>query len=225
MIGAVLAGGRSTRLGRDKTRLRLPGDGRDMLARTADLLAACTDEVVVSCRADAVPPGLPHRAVPDLEEGLGPFGGVWSLLRAVREPVLVLSCDLPFMDEATLRRLVRARDARPAHALMTTYQQAETGYIEALTAIYEPGCLPFFEAARARGVRQINLVVPEERQARLVYTRRESRPFFNVNFPADLERALSLAAGPQPPHSDDSPAPPPVRLGSGKGQPPTDIPR
>nr|WP_300716168.1 NTP transferase domain-containing protein [uncultured Bilophila sp.] len=34
MIGAVLAGGRSTRLGRDKTRLRLPGDGRDMLART-----------------------------------------------------------------------------------------------------------------------------------------------------------------------------------------------
>ena len=49
MIGAVLAGGRSTRLGRDKTRLRLPGDGRDMLARTADLLAACTDEVLVSC--------------------------------------------------------------------------------------------------------------------------------------------------------------------------------
>ena len=43
MIGVVLAGGRSTRLGQDKVRLRLPGDGRDMLARTADLLAACTD--------------------------------------------------------------------------------------------------------------------------------------------------------------------------------------
>ena len=41
---------------------------------------------------------------------------------------------------------MKARDARPADALMTTYQQAETGYIEALTAIYEPGCLPFFEA-------------------------------------------------------------------------------
>ena len=32
MIGVVLAGGRSTRLGQDKVRLRLPGDGRDMLA-------------------------------------------------------------------------------------------------------------------------------------------------------------------------------------------------
>ena len=51
MIGVVLAGGRSTRLGQDKVRLRLPGDGRDMLARTADLLAACTDGVVISCRA------------------------------------------------------------------------------------------------------------------------------------------------------------------------------
>ena len=39
VIGVVLAGGRSTRLGQDKVRLRLPGDGRDMLARTADLLA------------------------------------------------------------------------------------------------------------------------------------------------------------------------------------------
>lgn len=193
MIGAVLAGGRSTRLGRDKTRLRLPGDERDMLARTAALLAACTDEAVVSCRAGAVfGEAFSYRLVPDIEEGLGPFGGVWSLLRAVREPVLVLSCDLPFMDAATLRRLVEVRAARPAEALMTTYQQIETGYIEALTAIYEPACLPFFEEARRRGVRRINLVIPPERQARIPYARDAARPFFNINFPADLERALSL---------------------------------
>ena len=76
MIGVVLAGGRSTRLGQDKVRLRLPGDGRDMLARTADLLAACTDGVVISCRApDAgeetlALPGI--RSIPDAKPGLGP---------------------------------------------------------------------------------------------------------------------------------------------------------
>ena len=102
MIGVVLAGGRSTRLGQDKVRLRLPGDGRDMLARTADLLAACTDGVVISCRApDAgeetlALPGI--RSIPDAEPGLGPLGGVWSALRELRQPILVLSCDLPFMD-------------------------------------------------------------------------------------------------------------------------------
>ena len=77
MIGVVLAGGRSTRLGQDKVRLRLPGDGRDMLARTADLLAACTDGVVISCRApDAgeetlALPGI--RSIPDAKPGLGPL--------------------------------------------------------------------------------------------------------------------------------------------------------
>ena len=142
MIGVVLAGGRSTRLGQDKVRLRLPGDGRDMLARTADLLAACTDGVVISCRApDAgeetlALPGI--RSIPDAEPGLGPLGGVWSALRELRQPILVLSCDLPFMDVPTLRRLIDARGARPPEALMTTFQQAETGFIEALVSIYEP---------------------------------------------------------------------------------------
>ena len=196
MIGVVLAGGRSTRLGQDKVRLRLPGDGRDMLARTADLLAACTDGVVISCRApDAgeetlALPGI--RSIPDAEPGLGPLGGVWSALRELRQPILVLSCDLPFMDMPTLRRLIDARGARPPEALMTTFQQAETGFIEALVSIYEPACLPFFEEARARNLRQLNLVIPEKLHSRVVYTRAEALPFFNINFPGELEQAKSM---------------------------------
>lgn len=182
MIGVVLAGGRSTRLGQDKVRLRLPGDGRDMLARTADLLAACTDGVVISCRApDAgeetlALPGI--RSIPDAEPGLGPLGGVWSALRELRQPILVLSCDLPFMDMPTLRRLIDARGARPP---------------EALVSIYEPACLPFFEEARARNLRQLNLVIPEKLQSRVVYTRAEALPFFNINFPGELEQARRMA--------------------------------
>ena len=197
MIGVVLAGGRSTRLGQDKVRLRLPGDGRDMLARTADLLATCTDGVVISCRApDAgeetlALPGI--RSIPDAKPGLGPLGGVWSALRELRQPILVLSCDLPFMDMPTLRRLIDARGARPPEALMTTFQQAETGFIEALVSIYEPACLPFFEEAHARNLRQLNLVIPEKLQSRVVYTRAEALPFFNINFPGELEQARRMA--------------------------------
>ena len=170
MIGVVLAGGRSTRLGQDKVRLRLPGDGRDMLARTADLLAACTDGVVISCRApDAgeetlALPGI--RSIPDAEPGLGPLGGVWSALRELRQPI---------------------------GTIMTTYQQEETGFIEALVSIYEPACLPFFEEARARNLRQLNLVIPEKLHSRVVYTRAEALPFFNINFPGELEQARRMA--------------------------------
>lgn len=158
MIGVVLAGGRSTRLGQDKVRLRLPGDGRDMLARTADLLAACTDGVVISCRApDAgeetlALPGI--RSIPDAEPGLGPLGGVWSALRELRQPILVLSCDLPFMDVPTLRRLIDARGARPPEALMTTFQQAETGFIERSSPSTNRLPALFHEQARARNLRR-----------------------------------------------------------------------
>lgn len=197
MIGVVLAGGRSTRLGQDKVRLRLPGDGRDMLARTADLLAACTDGVVISCRApDAgeetlALPGI--RSIPDAEPGLGPLGGVWSALRELRQPILVLSCDLPFMDVPTLRRLIDARGARPPEALMTTFQQAETGFIEALVAVYEPACLPWFDAAWEQGIRKFSVVIPEELRTHVPYSRSEALPFFNINYPADFEIARRLA--------------------------------
>ena len=197
MIGVVLAGGRSTRLGQDKVRLRLPGDGRDMLARTADLLAACTDGVVISCRApDAgeetlALPGI--RSIPDAEPGLGPLGGVWSALRELRQPILVLSCDLPFMDGPTLRRLLDAREARLPGAIMTTYQQEETGFIEALVAVYEPACLPWFDAAWEQGIRKFSVVIPEELRTHVPYSRSEALPFFNINYPADFEIARRLA--------------------------------
>ena len=197
MIGVVLAGGRSTRLGQDKVRLRLPGDGRDMLARTADLLAACTDGVVISCRApDAgeetlALPGI--RSIPDAEPGLGPLGGVWSALRELRQPILVLSCDLPFMDGPTLRRLLDAREARLPGTIMTTYQQEETGFIEALVAVYEPACLPWFDAAWEQGIRKFSVVIPEELRTHVPYSRSEALPFFNINYPADVEIARRLA--------------------------------
>ena len=93
----------------------------------------------------------------------------------------------------TLRRLIDARGARPPEALMTTFQQAETGFIEALVSIYEPACLPFFEEARARNLRQLNLVIPEKLHSRVVYTRAEALPFFNINFPGELEQARRMA--------------------------------
>ena len=97
------------------------------------------------------------------------------------------------MDAPTLRRLIDARSARSPETLMTTFQQAETGFIEALVSIYEPACLPFFEKARARSLRQLNLVIPEGLQSRVAYTKAEALPFFNINFPDELERAKRMA--------------------------------
>lgn len=213
VMGVVLAGGLSLRLGEDKARLRLgprrkcgspnaacpaPGEcpapgrtGPDMLTRTLLLLRACTDDVAVSCQASR--DVRPWRRIADEREGMGPLGAICSILRAEQRPVLVLSCDLPFMTEQVLRRLLAARAARPPEAVMTVFRQIETGYIEPLVAVYEPACRPWFEAAAAAGKRRLGDVVPESLRACVPYGRGEALPFFNINYPADLEAARLLA--------------------------------
>jgi molybdopterin-guanine dinucleotide biosynthesis protein A len=212
LAGVVLAGGLSSRMGTHKPALRPYGDDMpDLLSRTVALLRACTAEVWVSCRRGQTVPGC--RCIHDLEDGLGPIGGIVSALTALaRSPyqaALVLSCDLPFMDKGTLARLVNERQARQEAsldadpgALMTTFVQAETGRIEALVSIYEKEALPFFEQALAARLRQIKLVLRPDQRTEVRYTRREALPFFNVNYPADLETARQLIAALNP----DSPS-------------------
>lgn len=199
IVGVVLAGGLSTRLGQDKTRLRLHGESAPgMLARTAELLHAVTGEVWISCRGNRPCPvsesGVdgPYYRLNDEVEGMGPFGGVITALRVAQGPVLVLSCDLPFMERAVLERLLARRAARQPGTLMTTFRQVETGFIESLVAIYEFEALPLFRQALEDGERKLSRVVPPDLREHIPYSVREALPFFNINYPADLEMARRI---------------------------------
>ncbi len=195
LTGVVLAGGLSTRLGNDKTVIRLHGDsGPDLLTRTCSLLSEIVDEVWVSGRSEV--PKIPgYHWLRDERVGLGPIGGVTTALRSATGPILVLSCDLPFMDISCLERLVARRAERTDATLMTTFLQVETGFIESLVAIYEPAALPLFEQAVGNGIHKLSRVIPEEARLYVPYTSEESLPFFNINYPADLEMARRLIAG------------------------------
>ena len=81
--GFILAGGASSRMGRDKARLRLGAE--TFVARIARALAAIASEVsVVSARADAAEFGLP--VVADIYSGRGALGGLHAALVACRAP-------------------------------------------------------------------------------------------------------------------------------------------
>lgn len=199
VAGVVLAGGLSSRLGREKALLRFYGpDQPHLLERTCNLLADVLPECWVSCRPGSPRPG--YACLFDQAEGLGPCGGVHAALRAAKDKghaaILVLSCDLPFMDAATLRKLLAARDTAMPSGLLTTFCQQETGLIEALVAVYEVAALPLFDAALAKGQRKLSRIISPAQQARILYSRDEARPFFNINYPADLEQARRLLTGP-----------------------------
>ncbi len=132
--GAVLAGGRSRRLGLDKTTLpwppppargegpaapEVPGAagavgavGATLLERTAGTLAALCDEVLVAGYRGArpLPPRL--RAVPDLFPEAGSLGGIYSALQAAAHDVmLAVATDMPFLSLPLLRwMLAQPRD-------------------------------------------------------------------------------------------------------------------
>jgi molybdopterin-guanine dinucleotide biosynthesis protein A len=132
----VLAGGRSTRMQRDKAALTY--HGRTQLEWAVSLLQPHAQRVFVSVRPDQT--NDPVRArfdqIVDIQENLGPIAGIMAA-QAQHPAVawLVLACDLPFLDDATLRHLIFARQPQ---RLATAYRSSHDGLPEPLCAIYEP---------------------------------------------------------------------------------------
>jgi molybdopterin-guanine dinucleotide biosynthesis protein A len=132
----VLAGGRSLRMQADKAALAY--HGRSQLAEAMLLVAPLTARAFVSVRADQIDDplraGFPQ--IIDRREDLGPAAGIMAAQEEFPEAAwLVLACDLPFLDAATLEHLMRARDPkRDATAYISSYD----GLPEPLCAIYEP---------------------------------------------------------------------------------------
>lgn len=127
--------------------------------------------------------------------GQGPLGGVAAALTRARDAgfaaVLALSCDLPFMDAATLTALLDARQAAPPQTVLTCYAQAATGRLETLAAVYEIAALPFLSApirVRRRSAPAHSRPLPPCPPLRAG----GRRPFFNLNSPQDLAAARAM---------------------------------
>ncbi len=150
LSGLVLAGGRSTRMKRDKAGLEYAG--RPQLERAMELLAPLVGGrayVSVSTAQRGDPQRTAYPTIADLRSDLGPLAGIQAAQRARPDAAwLVLACDLPFLGRATLEHLIarRAPD-QPA----TAYRSRFDGKPEPLCAIYEPSSRTLIEDWIAQG--------------------------------------------------------------------------
>ena len=111
ILGAVLAGGHSRRLGRDKALLEL--DGEPLLLRAARVLGEVFSRVVVVSPAREGYSSLGLELVEDIVPDAGPLGGLHAaLVNADGGDVFVLACDHPFV-EAPLVRYVADLHTKP----------------------------------------------------------------------------------------------------------------
>lgn len=102
--GAVMAGGQSRRMGRDKA--TLVWRGAMLGTRTAQTLSLAGCEPVVQIGGSSLT-GVP--IVDDLYPGEGPLGGLLTALASLQQAlVAVVACDLPGLGSSTVTRLIDA---------------------------------------------------------------------------------------------------------------------
>ena len=184
--GLVLAGGKSTRLGHDKTIIDYYGVPQWQYM--AQQLQGHCENVYVSRRNDQVELG--NDAFPVLEDaftGLGPFGGILSAFqRHPNTAWLVVAADLPFATEA-LETLIAGRN--PSN-VATAFHNKTTGFPDPLNTIWEPRAYPILLNFLAQGYSCPRKVLINSAITQLDVT--DDKWLLNVNTAADLEAALKL---------------------------------
>jgi molybdenum cofactor guanylyltransferase len=145
----ILAGGKSSRMGADKALLELKG--RSLLQRALGLLRSLTPEVViVGERSKFARFGT---VVEDVFRERGPLGGIHAALAATATDLnLVLAVDLPFIDAAFLKYLVK--QARGTEAVVIAPHSSD-GW-QPLCAIYRRSFLAVAEKSLLQGKNKID---------------------------------------------------------------------
>lgn len=136
LYGLVLAGGRSTRMGQDKASLAY--HGATQLDWAMALIKPFVERAYISVRPDQThePVRSRYPQIVDMQDNLGPIAGIVSAQARHPEAAwLIVACDLPFLDAATLDHLLSAR--QPSQ-LATAYRSSHDTLPEPLCAIYEP---------------------------------------------------------------------------------------
>ncbi len=192
---AIIAGGQSRRMGRDKAFIKLGGKPiiQHVLERSASLQPAQTMLITNSPRQYAFL-GLPMHG--DALPGTGALGGIYTALLQARSPwVLTLACDMPFVSPGLLQYMASLIDDE--HDIVVPRVD---GYPQALHALYRKTCLPPIRAQLAAQRLKIIRFYGRMRvryldEAEYAPFADAARAFLNLNTPAELAAAVKLLDG------------------------------
>lgn len=181
LVAAILAGGRSSRMGRTKALIEI--DGRAMADRVIDAARSVGAEPVVIVGGDAEElAGLSAPVIADLLPGEGPVAGVLGALRhfeACADRILVLSCDLAHVDAATLLPLLQAEVGDGFSKVWV----AATDRLEPMCAIWSVDAADRVQNLFDAGERALHVVIGELPHVAVTV---DAAGLVNFNTPTDL---------------------------------------
>lgn len=198
--GYVMAGGASSRFGRDKALVRF-GE-TPLLLQIVGLAKCCATNLTVVAGAQKYGElGGELEIIEDRWPGEGPLGGIITALEhtATTDPAcrwnLILSCDMPFLSREWLQFLVGRARASDAETQVILPHSAHGP--EPLCACYRTDATGALKSVFDRGVRKVTEALKQVRAEVLdesAWKRFDSagRLFWNMNTPADFEEAQRL---------------------------------
>jgi molybdopterin-guanine dinucleotide biosynthesis protein A len=190
----VLAGGKSSRMGRDKALIHV--QGVPMLQRVCAVALKCTREVYVVTpwpdRYQEIVPDsccfIQELALAGETEPLGPLVGfAVGLARVETDWVLLLACDLPQLRVEVLQDWVTSLENVAENAIAVLSRQPK-GW-EPLCGFYRRQCLPMLTQFINEGGRSFQHWLAQHPVQEL--PRIDTQMLLNCNTPADLQRFTS----------------------------------
>jgi molybdenum cofactor guanylyltransferase len=193
----VLAGGKGSRLGRNKL-VEVVG-GRTLLQRVVDSLGPISRRILVVSAQGQRHPAVESRQVrvdciQDVYPGKGVLGGVYTgLSTSDSKHSLVVAGDMPFLNPGLVQYLISAAPA------FDVVMPRLNGLIQPLHAVYSKGCLPLIRAQLEQDQLQIRLFLDKVsvryiEEAEIERFDPKHLSFYNVNTPDDLTKAQEIAA-------------------------------
>jgi len=187
---AVQAGGRSSRMGRDKA--LLPLGGMSLIEHVLRRVEGLGDEVLITTNRPDDYGFLGKRMVEDREPGAGALQGLLTALEAARgERVLLVGCDMPFVNRNLLEHMLAI--ATEAEVVIPR----RGGKFQPLHAIYATSCAGPVRETLEAGERRMISFFPHIRtsiveQETLDRYDPQGLSFFNANTPEELAHAEQL---------------------------------
>ena len=182
--GIILAGGKSTRYGRNKALVEI--NGIRLIERVIRVMEPLFERLIIITNTPQDYAYLKLPMVEDLIKGLGPLGGVFTGLQTMSDDAgFFVACDMPFLSGALIHHMVDVMEDFDAVVPKVDWK------IEALHAIYTKHCIPaikklidnkdyqvikFFQSVRVRYLNKEEILDFDP----------EMKSFFNINRPEEL---------------------------------------
>ena len=195
MTSIILAGGKSSRLGRNKALQVI--EGKSLIQWVIDRLAILSTEIIIAtAHGKAIPcsSAVEIKTVADIYPGKGPLVGIYSgLIASSSSRAIVVGCDTPFLSVGLLEYMTQ---------LCSTFDVVVPRIgkkVEPLCAVYSKNCLVPMQGLLEQNELRISALFSMVRvryieEAEINSFDPEHLSFFNINSQDNLEKARKRAA-------------------------------